>query len=839
MSEKVLSVLIISPGQIPSVALMTYPLRLLAARKEIAWSIKLEKDVTYTDLEHADVIVTCRPGVADYKHLYEHAHLLRIPVINVQDDYLLGIPKDHLAFEYISAPGRREYLNWHLESADYLVTYSDALFKIFRDKYSSVHQFLAPVMCELFPEQLVDSPAGPVKIVYATSRNVNDHMFPIILEDLKKTLDVWGDKVELHFLGYCPPEFEEYPQAHFYPFEYDYNKFFYSFSREGFGIGLAPMKKGAFYDCKTNNKFREYAAAGAVGIYMDTPVYNNQNTVIEGKTGLLVSGERGSWFKAISYLLKNPKKRFEIRQNAWNFLNQKYSKDLMADQWYDLLHEAVKNSEKNKKRVLSVVPSLMPTVKIYNSPLEELHSTGEISYTRQLESETSIEDIAQADVVVACRTFDDTKQELYDYAHESNIPVIYQIDDNLIADEIQSCNYYKQIKQNIEQKLKSAFQVHTYMPKLFNAIKEYNWNTRLMTPTVVWSAISDDISAPPQKPLKIVYATSRFEKDDIFPVIAKDLKKLLQKYSKMIELHFMGYMPKDVFGNQKNVFYHKFDSDYNRYLNKFSQSGFSVGLAPLRKGYFYDCKSDIKFREFSTCGIVGVYMDGSPYEVVENNKTGIIVSGDKGSWYNAIVDLIKNPKKLQSIREHAKSFALEYYSQEKLLAEWRDVLSHIPLRIKPYSNSDNTSAMNPVSKPLDTPENHSVSNVLSNDVTAARNESFQNPLSKLIIKQLDVKMAPLYVEFRLFKYYRKKFIHVYVDIDNNCKLLIEWIYNNKIIKQSIVSLCQAGWQQIDLPQKLERKGKLSVRFCKISDTDKMEVLVLRHSLNKVLIHRTS
>lgn len=78
--------------------------------------------------------------------------------------------------------------------------------------------------------------------------------------------------------------------------------------RPGRTIGLAPLMDSPFNAARAPTKYFDITAAGAVGLYADTPVY--RRLVEHGRNGLLLSMDsQSAWANAVLELLAEPEQR--------------------------------------------------------------------------------------------------------------------------------------------------------------------------------------------------------------------------------------------------------------------------------------------------------------------------------------------------------------------------------------------------------------------------------------------------------------------------------------------------------------------------------------------------
>ena len=227
--------------------------------------------------------------------------------------------------------------------------YSDQMF----ETLSKIAPNLKQVSFYFDERLLVDSKQKneKIKIIYASSRDNNDYLQNLFLEDLKKILIDYSNKIEMYFWGPPPedPSLLDLKNCSHLPFEQNYEAFIENFKNMNFDIGLAPMMESAFFNSKTNNKYREYGGCKIAGIYSKTKLYSS---VSHEETGLLCDNSPGSWSKEILKLINNSELRNKITQNAYLDIKNNYSLSGFQETLYEDLVKSIEwGPQKNQKTI--------------------------------------------------------------------------------------------------------------------------------------------------------------------------------------------------------------------------------------------------------------------------------------------------------------------------------------------------------------------------------------------------------------------------------------------------------------------------------------------------------
>ncbi len=330
-------------------------------------------------------------------------------------------------------------------------------------------------------------------------------------------------------------------------------------------------------------------------------------------------------------------------------------------------------------RVLAILPGFIPSTSMdVVQPLLGLEQLRKIEFTTLLEPYTSTSAINRADVVVFCRNTEPKYEHILDTVLNQQIPYIYDLDDNLfeVPLDTELGRYYRapQRLDLLRRYLAHASLVRVYSKYMLNTVHQFGSPTEYVTAPIVWKYFRSPKPHHPHKRVKIVYATSRKE-DTLSQIFLPALQRLLDEYPDKVEAYFWGFFPAKL-SNMPNVHSLAPIQNYRLFVDEFSKRQFDIGLAPLIDDQFHRAKTNNKFREYSACGIAGVYSDVEVYsECITNGETGLLVPNEAEAWHAALVRLIEDQALRTSIGEKALAYSRKRYSEEQFQDTWWQQIS--------------------------------------------------------------------------------------------------------------------------------------------------------------------
>jgi glycosyltransferase involved in cell wall biosynthesis len=118
---------------------------------------------------------------------------------------------------------------------------------------------------------------------------------------------------------------------------------------------------------------------------------------------------------------------------------------------------------------------------------------------------------------------------------------------------------------------------------------------------------------------------------------------------------------------------HRGNLENLEYKRTIRDEGYVFAVVPLGAEedpdtfFFNSCKSPIKYVDYGSLGIPGIYSDCPTYrETVEHCVTGYLASNEKDSWRTAFEEMLHNQTLRQSIRVNSYADVLSHFSAEHI-----------------------------------------------------------------------------------------------------------------------------------------------------------------------------
>lgn len=362
----------------------------------------------------------------------------------------------------------------------------------------------------------------------------------------------------------------------------------------------------------------------------------------------------------------------------------------------------------HKIRVLVVLPAIIPSTKIgIINPLKGLQDKNEVDCRVLLESQVSRlwstsgklrTLLSKYDVLVMCRNQSSVGLKLALEARRQWVPLIYDIDDNFFDISLASAmgrnHRHPAHLYQLEEIIAHSSLVRVYSRPMADHMRRLSANHEIVDSYFDNGLVKRQRRERHRGTIRIAYPTSRVN-DELAEIFVDAMHVLLKKYDNKIELHLWSNVPGPLRGFD-NVIKHKPVHDYEKFIRAFYKLGFDIGLAPLRDSIFHRSKTNNKYREYSGCGVAGVYSAIDVYtDCVQHRKNGMIAENTPESWTECIEALIEDRGLRASIAEAGALSIANRYSFESNLSTWRQQLTQVtndPYRLR--------KAQKPPARPL-------------------------------------------------------------------------------------------------------------------------------------------
>lgn len=351
---------------------------------------------------------------------------------------------------------------------------------------------------------------------------------------------------------------------------------------------------------------------------------------------------------------------------------------------------SISTTRSAKERIMIVANGFLPTLQFgIIRPLANLIETKEITVNvltneliqtklRQFANKASTErwinqyfESFDPTYLIFCRFSGNFALELVKYARHKQIPIIFQIDDDLLNVPIE-LGQKKYLRHNEPQKiatirflLQEADIVYCSTNHLKERLQGYfpNSKHRMISGQIVCSG-EILIPAVTKPTFKIGYMG--FDHVHDFKLIIPAMVHFLRR-NPHVNFELFGAVPippeLNEFGLRVS---HRLPikNNYEKFLSEFAKLNWDIGLCPLAKTNFNMAKANIKWVEYTSIGAAVIASKGTVYDECCSNDCGLLVETTE-EWLKALEHLTLNPEaRYKQVQRAQKKMAIEYTISE-------------------------------------------------------------------------------------------------------------------------------------------------------------------------------
>ena len=293
------------------------------------------------------------------------------------------------------------------------------------------------------------------------------------------------------------------------------------------------------------------------------------------------------------------------------------------------------------------------------------------------------------DVLVLSRCTSVLGKDWIRLARAAEIPVVFHIDDDLLAvpaslgaSKFKAYNNPERI-QALRNNIEASDLLYVSTPELAKRFHEHGIRTPTVAGDIYCAVAHEQIGAlvgPASGPVIGYMGTAGHSAD-----LAMIMPALCEVMDVVPSVHF------EVFGTIKvPAELERFGSrvrhiapvaDYSEFLPFLRSLGWWVGLAPLENNAFNCCKADTKWVEYSVAGIAVIASDLPVYHRACADGAGILAASNS-DWRRAMCQLIFEPQERNRLVSAAQKKLRLGYSREKLSAQVTQVFDKALQRVK-------------------------------------------------------------------------------------------------------------------------------------------------------------
>ncbi len=241
-------------------------------------------------------------------------------------------------------------------------------------------------------------------------------------------------------------------------------------------------------------------------------------------------------------------------------------------------------------------------------------------------------------------------------------PIIYEVDDLLM--EMPPNNPNREFAMQCRPFVLDVMQKAAAITVSTEALKAelLRWNPNIyVLPNLIDERLWSQTQRPHAGPVVIGFTGTSTHGDDL-RMIEDAFIQISAKHGQGVAFQFMGCVT-DRLARLPGAKVAEFTPDYESFARALQTTPMDVAVVSLEDNLFNRCKSNIKWLEYSACGIAGVYSDLPPYNsCIRHGQTGLLVGNRVQDWFQAIDTLVTNTSLRRAIAQQARQEVLSDYT---------------------------------------------------------------------------------------------------------------------------------------------------------------------------------
>lgn len=282
----------------------------------------------------------------------------------------------------------------------------------------------------------------------------------------------------------------------------------------------------------------------------------------------------------------------------------------------------------------------------------------------------------EPNLLVLSRYTSERGQDWIRLARTAGIPVIFHIDDDLLAVPASlgeaKFNAYNNPERLSALRANIAHSDLLYVstPELARRFKEYRIGTPIVAGEIYCSVDPNAVGnlLPPATGPVIGYMGTSGHSADLGMIMPAICQAMDSISGLQFEVFGTIGMPSELSRFGSRVRHIAPVADYPEFLARLRSLGWWIGLAPLEDNQFNRCKADTKWVEYSMAGMAVVASDLPVYHRACADGAGVLAGTTEG-WANSIKDLLYRPCKRTQFIKRAQEKLIEGYTHESLRAQ--------------------------------------------------------------------------------------------------------------------------------------------------------------------------